>query len=265
MSTEKDAEKIERIRKYIMKSGFPTEIEVGNVLRKSGWMVINQAPYMDEITKVFRSIDVVGFKSGPKPSIPGFVTIIECKKSEQHDWVFHTQPKEGEFYPALLTILEFFKKLGHPAILRKLQGLANSYDLEKLLGLRSSSMEIANKLNGLHFLDKNIKIALMHVIPNSKDDFAEAIQQIASILKNISSGQSAVVIFPVIVFDGSIYEFYIEAEDTKVFPINHVQIISWQDRVAPCMIDIVRKKYFSKFLNKIEQDISIYNEFISSA
>lgn len=33
---DKELEKIENIRKYILKSGFPTEIEVGNILRKSG-------------------------------------------------------------------------------------------------------------------------------------------------------------------------------------------------------------------------------------
>lgn len=216
---------------------------------------------MDKTTKVFRPIDVVGFKLGSKPSMPGFQIIVECKKSEKHDWVFHTQPKEGEFYPALLTIIEFFKKLGHPAMLSKLQGLANSYSLETLFGLSSSSMEITNKLNGLHFLDKDVKIALMHVIPDAKDDFAEATQQVASILKNVSDEQKAILIFPVIVFDGAMYEFSIEGEDIKVFPTNHIEIISWQDGSSPCMIDVVRKSYFPTFLKMIEKDILIYTDF----
>ena len=232
-------------------------------MRKSGWTVVNQAPYMDKLNKVFRTIDVLAFKFGPKPSLPGFQIIIECKKADKHDWVFHTQPKEGEFYPAFLTIIELFKKLGQPAVLGKLQDLAKSYSIETQLGLKKVSIEKTNKLNNLHFLAKDIKIALLNVNPDSRDDFSEAKQQVASILKNMSVEQSAIVVFPVIVFDGEMYEFYLEEEETKVFPINHVQIISWQDNVAPCMIDVVRKNYFPEFLKLIEKDILTYSEFVN--
>lgn len=47
MSERKEQEKMKKIREYILKSGFPLEIEIGNILRKNGWLVGNQWPYID--------------------------------------------------------------------------------------------------------------------------------------------------------------------------------------------------------------------------
>jgi hypothetical protein len=264
VNTDKEQNKIEKIRKYILKSGFPSEIEIGNILRKNGWIVVNQLPYIDKATKKIRTIDVSALKLGLQPPMTGFQLLIECKKSVQHEWVFHTQPKEGEFLPALVTIFELLKRIAQPPLLGKLQELANDYNLKKIFGLESSSLEAANKLSNLHILDKNIKIGVLYVNPDKKDDFFEATQQVLSALKSNDKVSKSFVVFPVIVFDGEIYEFYQEKDEMKVLPTNHLQFVSYDEETLPCMIDVVRKTYFSEFLQIIEKDFSIYNELMAS-
>lgn len=158
LKSETEQEKIEKIRKYILKSGFPSEIEVGNILRKKGWIVVNQSPYIDQTTKKIRTIDVSALKLGLQPPMLGFQLIIECKKSRKHEWVFHTQPKEREFLPAMLTILELLKRIAQPLLLSKLKELPNDYSLKQMFGFESESLKTAKKIANLHTLDKILSL-----------------------------------------------------------------------------------------------------------
>jgi hypothetical protein len=257
MSERKEQEKIKKIREYILKSGFPSEIDIGNVLRKSGWLVGNQWPYMDKVTKKIRTVDVLAMKMTLQPPGLGLLLLIECKKGEKHEWVFHTQQKEREFLPLIGTIVDFVKKLAKPPLSSKLEKLASDAALGKLFGLEPSSSDSLGKLSGLHILDKAIKIGVLSVIPSSKDDFFEATQQIISSLESMAEGMKSFIIFPVIVFDGEIYEFYQENNEIKVLPTNHIQFMSFGEDMSPCLIDIVRKTYFSEFLKIIERDYQI--------
>lgn len=65
-------------------------------------------------------------------------------------------------------------------------------------------------------------------------------------------------------FDGAIYEFYEEKDEMEVLPVNHLQFVSYDEEARPCMIDVVRKTYFSEFLQIIENDFEIYNEVLSN-
>lgn len=174
MGDENQQKKIEKIREYVLKSGFPSEIEIGNILRKNGWIVGNQWPYVDKESSKIRAVDVYAMRLGLQPPGLGISLLIECKKSIKHDWVFHTQKKEGEFLPGLWTIIDFLKKLSKPPLSDKLKELTADGSLYSLLGLQHPSLVALDKLAGLHVPDKAIKLGVLNVIPSSKDDFSEA-------------------------------------------------------------------------------------------
>lgn len=266
MAEDKEQQKIKKIREYILKSGFPSEIEIGNILRKRGWIVINQLPYTcPEDKGKIRTIDVSAIKLGLPLPIGSVSLVIECKKSQQHDWVFHTQQKLGDFLPALVTIVEFLKNLQKPPIADKLKKLAALDNLSLLLGAKTSLVNTyVEKLSGLHVLDKNVRIGIFHVVPSSRDDFFEATQQINSALESMAESVKSSIVFPVIVFDGELYEFYQEDNEIKVLPINHIQFTSFAKGRPAFLIDIVRKSYFSDFLTMIERDFQILKDFIET-
>lgn len=264
MNETKEQNKIRKIREYILKSGFPSEIEIGNILRKNGWLVVNQYPYIDKDTKKIRAIDVLAMKPISQPPVLGSLLLIECKKSEKHDWVFHTQQKEREFLPLIGTIVDCFKKIAKSPLSDKLEQLVRNAAVGELFGLETPSSDLWAKLSGLHILDKAIKIGVLSVIPDSKDDFFEATQQIISALENLVEGTKYFIIFPVIVFDGEIYEFYQENDEMKVLPTNHIQFMSYGKDMSPCLIDITRKTYFSEYLKMIDRDSQILLNLVST-
>jgi len=209
-------------------------------------------------------------KFGLSSPMFGVSMLVECKKSDQHEWVFYTQQKEGEFLPALATIIDFLKKLERPPLYDKLKTLAAVDTLGSLFGIKSSALAVSfERLSGLHTLDKNIKIGVLNVAPKKnvraekhKDDFFEATQQVNSALESMIELAKGSIVFPVIVFDGEIYEFHQENNEIKVSATNHVQFVSFGKERMPFLIDIVRRSYFHEFLTIIERDFQIFLDFI---
>ncbi len=233
--SEKD--KIERIRERILRSGFPLEIEIGNLLRKHGWLVFNQMPYVDKESGKIRLADVVAIKMEIHQKISGVLLLIECKKSRKHDWIFHTQEKIKEPLPLLGMLVDFIAKM------------------------RGSKIPYEGKLSGLHILDTTIRVGVLHMISSKdRDDFHVATGELISALRSIRETMKSYIVFPMIVFDGEIFEFYQENNETKVLPTSHLQFMSFEKTSSgtkPLLIDVVRKTHFSEFLKVIEHDLDI--------
>ena len=251
MSEKKEQEKIKKIREYLLKSGFPLEVEIGSILRKNGWLVGNQWPYVDKESGKIRPVDVLAMKMTRGL---GVLLLIECKKSIKHDWVFHTQEKERELLPLLGTLVDLLKKF-------------KSFPFAGKLANLTAANIMASKLSGLHLLDNAIKIGVFNVIPSSKDrdDFYVAINEILSAIVGMRESMKAFIAFPAIVFDGDMFQFYQENNETQILPINHLQFISFEKAQAgmlPCLVDVVRKSYFSEFLRMIERNYSILTDLI---
>ena len=107
-------------------------------------------------------------------------------------------------------------------------------------------------------LDKSIKIGILNM-GAGKQDFHVATQQIMSATEVAKEGMQLCCVYPVIVFDGELFEFYQENGE-KVLPVNHLQYRSFWQRSM--LIDVVRKEYFQKFLEKIEKDLLILSNFL---
>lgn len=265
MADKESAEsgKAKKIREYILKTGYPLEIEIGNILRKNGWLVGNQWPYLDKKDGKIRAIDILAMRMRPQQPQLGLLMIVECKKGEKHEWAFYTQQKENEFLPMTGALVDLVRKLAKPPISDKLRQLYANATLGELFALKTHSSALLSRLSELHLLDKNIKIGVCNVVPSAKDDFFEATQQLISTFENMGEGIKSFIVFPVVVFDGEIYEFFQQENDLKVLPINHVQFVSFEKSMTPCMIDVVRKTYFPTFLQIIENDFMILSDIIS--
>lgn len=252
-SEKKEQEKIKKIREYLKKSGFPLEVEIGNILRKNGWLVGNQWPYIDKDADKIRAADILAIKISPTPQI-AFLLLIECKKSLKHDWLFYTQEKQRELLPLIWSFVDIVKKFEH---------LSNRF--RNLTANQIASSKLLN----FHLLDNTIKVGVFNVLPSPKerDDFFVATNELISALAGMRDRLKSTITFPIIVFDGDIFEFYQKGDETEILPIDHLQFISFekaQARTRPCLVDVVKKTYFPEFLKMIEQDISIIKEVIST-
>lgn len=70
-------------------------------------------------------------------------------------------------------------------------------------------------------------------------------------------------LFPVIVFQGDIYEAFEDADDVRVERIEHAifEFNRFENESSSLLIDIVTEKYFSKYLSLLENDMKIVAEF----
>lgn len=243
--------KIKKILERIRRSGFPLEIEIGNSLRKNNWMVVNQWPYIDKITKKVRTADVFAWKIWLQAGL-SFLLLIECKRSPGKEWVFYGQKKEEDISAELSAFIELVSKLGNTPLESKLTTkLATmSYD-----DIRKS------EFSSLTMLDKSIKIGVLNM-GAGKQDFHVATQQIMSATEVAKEGMKLCCVYPAIVFDGELFEFYQENGADKIRPINHLQYRSfWQKEM---LIDVVRKEYFNEFMGRIEKDSLILSKILKN-
>jgi hypothetical protein len=72
---------LKNFEKQITKTGFPLEHKIGEILRSSGWIVINNRYYVDDQEESIREIDLVAYKVRQVQHFKVFTTlIISCKR-----------------------------------------------------------------------------------------------------------------------------------------------------------------------------------------
>ena len=89
----------EKIWENLIKFGFDTEITTLEILKKEGFSVVAQYPFIDSTDKGIRSIDLQCSMyeyddiSRASSILKNISLFIECKKSKKEKWVFYTEPK----------------------------------------------------------------------------------------------------------------------------------------------------------------------------
>ena len=226
--------KMSRIKKDILKSGMPLEVEISSILRQSGWLVIQQAAYVDRDKEEVRTVDIVAMRTKDKKTL---ALVVECKRSEKEIWTFHTLPKSSDEYLMSISLVGSLMKLHESKL----------------------SMDMFKKA---HFANMDIKVGTSNYVPfKYKDSFFEAQQQVTKAAEYFTQKwRKHYLIYPVIVFDGEMYEFDISGKDLRVGPIEYLQFTgSTKGRrtLIPCLIDVMKKGHFLDFLESIQEEIEV--------
>lgn len=225
-----DSGKLNRIKKDILKSGMPLEVEISSILRQSGWLVIQQAAYVDGDTEEVRAIDIVAMRTKDEKTL---ALVVECKKSEKEIWTFHTLPKSSDEYLMSISLVG------------------------SLMKLHESKLSI-DMLAKAHFVNMDTKVGTSNYVPfKYRDSFFEAQQQVTKAAEyfNKKWGKKY-LIYPVIVFDGEMYEFDINGKNLRMEPIEYLQFAGSMKgkKLVPCLIDVLNKSYFLDFLEIIHEE-----------
>ena len=97
------SKKLEKVKEWVLKTGYPLELEVIDELKSHGWEVMASTNYFDEDEGKWRELDVKAYrkiefgkvKYAPEWSYALDLTlIIQCKKSEKFAWILF--PAEGK-------------------------------------------------------------------------------------------------------------------------------------------------------------------------
>jgi hypothetical protein len=88
---------LEKIQTSITKTGFQLEYSIGNLLRKSGWTLISNRCYIDDLEGTVREMDLLAYKvSHIKDFSLYTAVIISCKKNESNAWALLSRPVEPQ-------------------------------------------------------------------------------------------------------------------------------------------------------------------------
>ena len=235
-------DEVERIKEDIKKSGFPLEIEVSKVLKRHEWRVLNQQYYFDQDEKKGRTIDILAYitdHSEVGDYKPFHVSlIIECKSSST-PWVFWTTHKDKEMFSFPSMVVK------HWARPRGITAERKMYD-DWLKWMPHSHIYSSD-------LDS---VALIPYEPFKKGKGREIFEASNQVVKALSfelmrhkkfallmpALHPLFIIYPVIVFDGRLFELRVENGDLGLLPVEYLQYWTSTPR-EDFLIDVVKKGF----------------------
>jgi len=257
---------VDFIRKEIMRTGFPIEMEVFSILNARNWFANLHDYYFDFDLNVAREIDIRAtpypYKSAPNFSFYPFLA-IECKKSDVNAWIFFkSKLKVGRFACA-----------GQYADFLKSQNAERHFFLTFTMA-EGVPHYGRSRLFSMSYAQVKLQKSGSH--DRLKDEIFEAINQVIkyvsyeiesyldSYRKGLLEPTSFVFFFPIIVFDGKLYAASFTKGGVSLKRVNHILLTTYykpryQARRVPFWIDIVTRKYFSTYLSIMEKEIDDLN------
>ena len=277
----------------IKRSGYPLEICISSILEDNDWVVLNNQPFRDSDEDKLRSVDILAFhnptsydfnKHKPLGFAPNL--IVECKKSENHAWVFFSRPERNKV----------FRMSGHVHDYPKLfstKAYCNRHKLSKFghfsYEYYFNSFNDPNKgMRDIHYSDfdsvaitydeykikkgtrntrKNILEAVNQIVKFFLFDLEESISSPGRIRGAVSSYYPIIVTFLAIVLDGKLFDARIENNKLTLEERKHI-LYNYKFRPRNSYInidfwiDVVKKEFFSSYLSEIKQDISLISDKI---
>jgi hypothetical protein len=251
----------QRIIDEVKKSGHPTCIKASNILIKKGWYIKNAPRYFDDSIKKYRELDLMAQKESFifKSSMDSL--IIECKKNSSSPWVFFKQKKKNKSVYTLniaeMTSGKIYEFLKNQGIFKK----HPYYDKEScayyFVGFKKQDKEEG----------REIDTAINQVISGL---FFYVNQMMSFIEKNNFTLKNPLFYYPLIIFEGDLFEINLDGEKIEVNETNHIRLLVEKEFEDPAVfkkldtnenfplfskeiiIDIVKLKYLGEYLDKLK-------------
>lgn len=215
-------ELITKVKRDLLKSGFPLQLQAGHLLPSSGFTPLYSQYYLDVDEDKGREIDVVGQKRWLVINSRTFFSInlsarlaIECKTSNR-PWVFYTVPSS----PAV-------------GVLRYAQLICAKPDIFRTMGRYLGLVPMHKFFPENHHHSKVAEVAVAFQEPfasnQDRDPIFQALIQAAkaaefyhSLANDKMGNQSVALIYPIVVFSGQLVSATFEDNDLTLNPTDHL-------------------------------------------
>ena len=266
------------LKEQISKSGYPLEVEIHSILEPN-WFVTHNAYYLDKEENKSRLLDIHAFttpfmmdiekRSVEFPTDPFLILFnlaIECKKSDEYAWIFFTVPSYsrwlnyGQYFDDLKfasphvglidVYIDHQKSQLHYYNFTKVASPFHEVKLKKAARKRGTLNEI---YEGVNELVKFVSYQIHSYISSSRRRYEE----VTDIWKPLFGIH---YFFPVLVYDGQLFEAIIEDDKIELEERNHILLERhykplYSDAPLTYRIDIVKREFFPEFVKIIEEDI----------
>ena len=268
------------LKKEIAKSGYPLESYVASVISsQKGWSLYFNPYFLDKDENKGREIDVKATYSSDElynkgsSVFMGLSLMIECKSIRGNAWVFFKNPTE--LYSPILRC-SYFDFFGEPDG-DTLSSLISSKKSTHFDRCRTKATQYAeyiispnksNKRND-NIWTSEIKLikACSEEIENLMKENGETVEELK--LEGIdlwvdSPDDIIHYVYPVIVFEGKLYEASI-GDDIRLKRRQYIQLhVDFKSRnyEGRYCIDVVSRQFFPKFLRNVEADVNVFEKRI---
>jgi len=253
---KKDEKK--NIIEEIEKTGFPLELRVSKILKDNSYYIANNLYYIDKDEDKGREIDMRAlknytFKKGEKEYFIRHCFLIECKKSVDKPWVIFTSPKT--YYDRWLFLLSCrgtkkvieWKKYDVPFKM----GMIHPFSIEQRRG-RSFFEPFKNNIGGVNIYKS--------LITSVKATIA---------MRNIKFGaesNSVCFYYPLIVFEGKLYESYLDNNNgIKIQEADSIMVSFFYEspkyQNVRFAVPIVTEKNLQNFCSHMDSVLQFFGNF----
>ncbi len=292
VSDEKNFSIENRVKEALEMHGFPLQITVHRALENRGWKSQAESAFVDSDLDKIRRVDFIAWKKieiDSKFYDDVVVTlVIECKRRANSSWVFYKTERDSiclddteklinySQHIALITAesewLEGFSDSAIKKVLTKSHQLPSrhpqlaisGHDIpieteqqrkKRIIEQKSGARGRKNTNNRLDFLH----IACLEVTKALEWSFND---EVAFWRDTNQRPRSFSVYYPVIVFDGSMFEVT-SSDDMEVKKIEYLQL-RWETRAGYHIIDVMTKQYFEEYLELIERELEDLKQGVES-
>ena len=246
------------------------EIEISNLLDKGKYVVFNTQYYFDEEIKQGRDIDIYAMPLECHPLEEKLAPFnirtelaIECKKSETHAWIFYTRPRipmssiymSGQYRTSVPEPEEFstesfqwlLKRKFLDLLYDKFERIAIAYDEIKKKKIKKETQKRKEKSGSSR---REIFEAINQLVKFTCYEIHQIFRRIS---KTSSDREYIVIFFPIIVFDGDMFEVNFDSGEPRLKRKNHILLAThyrcpYCQEVESFTVDIVHRSYFSEFM-----------------
>jgi len=255
----------------IKKSGIPLELEITSIINSiDGWATINDNYFFDNDLKKHREFDILAGVMAFATNYPFELNmLIQCKKIPGNVWVF--------FKTKVFPIYQIFYELTYFEI-AKAEPEDARFDVfnEDKLHFKNSDTTATRYVEIITDADKsnkrtdNIFSSAMTLIKAMLYRKRRSIERENELIKkgllegteNLDEPFSSVKVFyPVIVFDGDVYEADIIKRKIIIKPVKYIKLLVSHEDYNFC-IDVVTKDYFESYLKETKKDFLIFKKRI---
>lgn len=247
----KKTDKIESIKSWINKNGYPFEMQVAKSFRKAGFEVSQSILYKDSETEKYRETDIIAFVTKSVNGVWFNLTfVIECKKTTDKPWIIFSNKD-------LYTI----QNSKYPIIASK--------NANKLIDSITKNNNFKSPLIFPEIINSGYNIVTAF---SEKSDVAYSASQ--SVIKaceyfvnnsNKTSRKFCNIYIPIIAIDGELHEAFLNDDDEiELLQVEHSTVVSTKsfDEQNSNLITIVSSNYLSKYTKLLKkQTLDFYKKY----
>jgi hypothetical protein len=199
-----------KVEKWLARQGYPLELRVGRVLSGAGWNVQHSRYYRDLRSTKMRELDIFASRfhdPGKGKPLVGLALAIECKRSPDKPWVVLSSPQRmgEELFPSIVVVGEVAT-----------QAVNTFTELTKRAGRFRLLQSGARRGHGMvrvsfndHARAPNAAYAALQTVTSATAAFAKDVDGFPLEPRFVQ------IILPVIVFDGALFELFLEDNGTE--------------------------------------------------